>query len=97
MMVYRFQEALYSDRRMMLVKYEFTVLSLTPMGVWIDYCGGKKFVNLQAKKRFACATVEDAFASYQARKRRQVKILESQLLRAKVALSLTLYQKFYWF
>lgn len=89
MELYRFHEVLYSERRVMLVKSIFNVIKETPTGVWIDYHGTKKFVSLQSHKKFACKSEEEALESFKARKRRQVKILRTQLARAEMALQLT--------
>ena len=69
----------------------FPVIRTTPCGVWIQHPTkytwddndnmkkGERFINLQARKKFACATIEEAQASFLARKERQALILTSQL------------------
>lgn len=57
----------------------------TPKGAWIY----DKFVLLTAGKRWACNTIDEAVESFAARRRRQVKILEAKLKRAKFELELT--------
>jgi len=59
---------------------EFEVVKVTPKGVrirdhryWRD-----RFVRLEATKRFACPTKEEALVSFRARKLRQLSILRSQ-------------------
>jgi len=66
----------------------YRVSKRTRCGAWID--GGGKFVNLQARKQWACNTVDEALASFIARKRRQVSILSAQLKAAEADLSLAL-------
>lgn len=88
---YRFSAMMYTESRMMLVLSSFEVLKHTPAGVWIDEFGhGKKtrFVLTRARKRYACPTVEEALASYHARKKRQASILRYQLRNAEAALTL---------
>lgn len=76
-----------------LIEYE--IIKRTNKGIWIidnyrfvfmpTYIG-KKFVNLTARKKFACLTKDDALKSFIARKERQIKILTSQLQNAQTAL-----------
>ena len=67
---------------------EYDIIKETPKGMWVAYhFGGRKhFVHLGARKKFACLSKEDAIISFRARKERQVRILESQLKHAKMAL-----------
>lgn len=61
---------------------EYPVVRCTPRGVWIRYYGAhkeEKFVNLQARKQFACTTLIGAKVSFTARKQRQHRILTAQL------------------
>lgn len=88
MKMYRYKEVRYSNYILMLVKMEFEVIKETPKGYWIDNYGKKRFVLKDSTKRYACLTPEDAFISYQARKKRQIKILEAKLAEAKAALRL---------
>ncbi len=87
--LYRFHEVRFSESKLILIKDEFKVLSNTEHGVWIDVYGHKRFVNLGSRKRYACPTVEEALESYQARKKRQIRILTRQLKQAEAALTLT--------
>ena len=66
----------------------YRVSKRTRCGAWIN--DGGKFVNLQARKQWACNTVDEALASFIARKRRQVSILSAQLKAAEAGLSLAL-------
>lgn len=69
----------------------YNVLRRTPKGFWVDLgCGEKRIVNLEASKKFACLTKEDAMKSYIARKKRQVRLLSSQLRDAELFLKLAL-------
>lgn len=88
MVLYRFHESRWSESSLLLVRDEFPVIKETKCGVWIDIYGQKRFVNLEAKKKYACRTEEEALESYRARKRRQIKILEHRLAEAKAALAL---------
>ncbi len=75
---------------------EFPVVKETKCGAWIltAYCFGDvevsvkdcKFVNLKANKKFACLTLEEAKESFIARKKRQVRLLKAQIIRAEKAL-----------
>lgn len=64
------------DRRLHLTKY--TITKRTPKGVWINH-GNGKFVNLTAKKQFACRSRTEAMQSFLARKRVEASILRSRL------------------
>lgn len=67
----------------------------TPKGAWIDPergwgDGGPRFVLLDTtRKKFACDTVEEAVISFAHRRRRQIRVLEGQLARAREELALT--------
>lgn len=66
---------------------EYQIVKETPRGIWIEeYIGKKRFVNLSARKKFACVSKEDALISFRKRKERQIRILENQLRFAKEAL-----------
>lgn len=56
----------------------------TPKGAWT--CG--RFVLLTAIKKWACNTQEDALESFKARKKKQIRILSTQLARAQADLAL---------
>jgi len=71
----------------MLQKFE--VLKQTAKGVWIAYGESKRFVQFNTRKKFACTTKEEAFDSFKARKKKQVKILKAQLEQAEGALRLS--------
>jgi len=88
-MAYRYNDVLHGDEFHTYVKvylYEYPVIKETPKGIWIREWGRKRFVNLEARKKFACLSKEDALISFKARKTRQVKILEAQLKNTKEAL-----------
>lgn len=68
---------------------EYPIVRRTPKGVWIsgaDTCTGERFVLTKARRRFACPTVTEARASFIARKKAQIRILNAQLRRAQKAL-----------
>ena len=62
---------------MMLSRY--FIVKRTDCGAWINALGTRKFVNLKAKKRWACETEAEAAESFFARKRRQLAILRGQI------------------
>ena len=70
----------------------YEVIKETPCGYWIQLYSfsfdQKKWVSGNAKKRFAYPTKIEAMTSFKARKNSQIKILESQLKKAKQALDL---------
>ncbi len=72
----------------MLILTSFPVLKKTPCGVQIDVYGCRRFVNLGSLKRYACPTKEEALQSFYVRKRRQIKILKANLVKAETALKL---------
>lgn len=86
--LYRYQESYYSENTVMLVLSTFRVLRTTPCGAWVENYGRERFVLLTARKKFACATQEEALASFRARKRRQISILRARLAAARAALRL---------
>ena len=62
------------------------VLKHTPKGVWLDDYGNRKWVSKDAKKQFACPTLEAAKHSFIMRKKRQCQILQARLKTATEAL-----------
>lgn len=64
---------------------EHTVCKVTPKGVWVTDGLDRKFILLTANKQFAAPTKEEALNSLLARKKRQIRILESQLKHARRA------------
>lgn len=68
------------------------VISETPKGVWVQDShrpfgsDGRRWIKKDANKRYACPTIEEAVESFEARKLRQIKILQAQARRAQVAL-----------
>jgi len=72
---------------------QFDVKKVTPKGVWLDLgWGDARFVRTNARKQYACPTLELAMESFKARKQRQIKLLTSQLQRAERALALGIAQ-----
>jgi hypothetical protein len=83
---YRYNESL-TELGVYVYLTDYKVVKETPKGIWIElWIGKNKFVNLQAKKKFACLTIEEALESFKKRKQRQITILEYQLANAKQAL-----------
>ena len=60
----------------------FMIIKKTPKGCWISYRGKKKFVLDEGRKKYAHSTKENALISFKFRKKKQIKILASQLLGA---------------
>lgn len=94
--VYRYKQQRYApstdewDRlcgegRLVLLCTEFRIIKRTPKGVWIDDYVRKRFINLEARRKFACANKADALASFIARKNRHIAILNAQLNDATLA------------
>lgn len=76
-------------KAMRLYQDSYPVIKHTQCGCWIDIgFGHKKFVNLDARRKWAHASLEDAMKSFAARKKRQVAILRHQLLKAEASLFL---------
>jgi hypothetical protein len=65
----------------------FPVVKLTPKGKWIRAHGERKFILNDARKRFACETVELAVKGFKARRECQIRLLTGQLNRAKKELA----------
>lgn len=67
------------------------VEKVTPAGVWLQdgfHPSGRRFVLRDARKRYACPTLAEALASFQARKARQKRILSAQLRQVERCLEL---------
>lgn len=57
------------------------IIRRTPKGAWIQDNNLKpRFVNLTARKKFACASIEDALASFKHRKAMQLGIVSNMKL-----------------
>lgn len=83
----------YKGRREIYCQ-EYSIIKRTPCGAWINtWAGQHKFVNLNANKRYACLSKEDALTSFIARKKRQIKILSSRIDDAKAFLEKALNAK----
>ena len=62
----------------------YPILSHTPKGLWVTgYNNKPTFIRNAWRKKFAHATVEKAFIAFKLRKKKQIQILESQLIAAK--------------
>lgn len=92
--LYRYVDTLTWNGSVAIECHWHVVVKETPCGVWINshsnntskcLCDKKgswwKFVNLQAYKKWAHPTKEDAYNSFVQRKRRQKKIISKQLAR----------------
>jgi hypothetical protein len=70
-----------------VVLYTYHVIKHTKKGVWIAHSySSKRFILTDARKKYACPTIEEAKKSFVARKIRQKKILTRNLRRVKMAL-----------
>lgn len=78
-----------ASKAMRLYRDSYPVIKRTKCGCWIDLgYGRKKFVNLDARRKWAHESLEDAMKSFAARKNRQITILRHQLLKAQAAVFL---------
>ena len=80
---------LHSYTKLNLLRYE--IIKHTKKGAWIKYFAnksGKKFINFDWKKRFACRTKKEALESFKFRKKRQIRIIKSRLRIAESALKI---------
>lgn len=67
----------------------YKVAKVTPKGVWLSIgFGDRRFVLLDARKRFAHPTKEEALQSLKARKEAQMRILRTRLGYAERAVNL---------
>ena len=57
------------------------VVRYTPKGVWLRFCSftTPRFVLKDARKRFACPTLEEAYKSFFARKRKHKSIYRNRI------------------
>ena len=58
---------------------KYPVIKHTPKGVWISIYGDKRFVLLNARRKFACKTKELAFESFLHRQYAHARILSNRL------------------
>lgn len=91
--LYRYHESWVDSHQVGVYLGRFAILRTTKCGVWIDMLGAEKFVNLQARKQYACVTPEKALDSYIARKKRQISILKGQLDKAEKGLYIASHMK----
>ena len=98
---YRYEDVMYAapldeferpvgENRLEVVLRKYAVVKYTPKGVWLSWFGGypDRFVLSDARKRFACPTVEEAKQSFITRKERQVRIFRSKLKRAENSIAI---------
>jgi len=100
--LYRYEDVQYAppvnewdepvgEGRVVVYLYSFPVVRRTPKGAWIcGVIGKERFVRLDARKRFACPTIEEARKSFVARKKAQLRIYEAMIHRVEKALATTL-------
>lgn len=69
----------YEDHGDVVLLEQYPVVKRTPCGAWIEVYSKRRFVLTGTFKKFACATEEDARASFFARKARQLKILRARI------------------
>ena len=73
----------YEDHCDVVVPCTYLIVRRTPKGVWIEIPGRyppkQKFVLIDARKRFAHETWEDAKISFLARKARQFQIMNARI------------------
>ena len=85
--LYRYTDVYGIENYIELRLDRFEIVKKTQCGAWIKLYGGKKkFILNNTYKKWACATPEIALESFRARKKKQVRILKSQLKRAEAAL-----------
>jgi hypothetical protein len=65
--------------------HEYRVTRETPKGVWLD---NGRFVLRDARKRWACPTRDEAVESFLARKRRQLRLLNSTVSQVEQAVTM---------
>jgi hypothetical protein len=71
-----------------IIHYTFPVLTHTPKGVWLGLLGGgRRWVRNDARRRFACPTIELARESFIARKKRQAGIYDARASYAREAIA----------
>lgn len=98
---YRFEDVHYSlgvdewgdplpGYTLRVVLRTYKIVKYTPKGFRIDIYGQTKFINLDARKQWACPTKEGALESYIFRKKRQARILSAELESAQHALDIAL-------
>ena len=73
----------YGRGRLSVEHRTYRVEKITPCGVRLD---NGRFVNASSRKKFACATEQEAMESFKARKRRQASIYAARLNDAEEAL-----------
>lgn len=71
--------------------WEFEVERDTPKGVWLRSVppfGAPRFVLRDARKRYACPTIEEAWESFRARKTKQLAHLRRQIAHVEAVIEL---------
>jgi hypothetical protein len=86
MNLYRYYDHWTGTDRVDVYLHSFYVYKETPNGWWINDYGKKRWVSKTSRKKFAYPTIEQAKESFKYRKERQMKILDSQIKKARLAL-----------
>lgn len=91
--LYRYNEqtSIFGETYIRLDWYD--VVKETPQGYWIEVAGRRRWMSKTSRSAWAKPTPAEALQSFQARKRRQIAILEAQLHRAKDARNIALYDE----
>lgn len=85
--LYRYEDYPEMDGTALVILSEVKVLKATRCGFWVeDLCGRRRFVLNSGRKRYAFPDKTSALASFKARKRRQILLLQTTLRRATSAL-----------
>lgn len=74
--------------RLVVELRQMDVTKVTPKGVWLGGFYTRRFVLLEANKRYACPTKAEAMTSFLARKTKQASILRNQLRNVELAIQM---------
>lgn len=95
---YRYEDRLYSigsddygdslGSEVRVILFRCEVIKHTTCGAWVNGPNGKRFVNVNHTKSFACPTIEQAKISFIARKRRQASIYRNRVKNAERAIEI---------
>lgn len=82
-------EHVHTGSHVELSVYKLPLLKRTPCGVVVrDIGGSRRFIADSWRKRYACATYEEAVVSFVARKERQASIYEARASDARKAIKM---------
>jgi hypothetical protein len=86
----QFDNPLPGPGRLDVYLQKLRIIRRTPKGVWVDRTShrfhGPRFILTDARKRFACPTIEEAKESFIARKKRHIRIMKRLISEAERAL-----------